>query len=182
MKMKQVSEEVFFPENPIVKVGSQELAELNTRSQQSPRQRVRLCTHQSTEDLLHEMFIAKTRDTYVRPHKNKKEAKSFFIVDGQLDVIVFDEVGQIVDVVHMGDYVSGKLFYLRLPEPGFHMLIIKSNTIVFKETTHGPFTATDTTYAPWAPEEGDLSEVAKFMARLALEIDCFENQSQEKTD
>jgi hypothetical protein len=50
--------------------------------------------------------------------------------------------------------------------PVFHTLIIRSDVLVFHETTNGPFDRRDTVFAPWAPQDGDVNAVSTFMADL----------------
>jgi cupin fold WbuC family metalloprotein len=69
-------------------------------------------------------------------------------------------------VISMGDYASGKTFYYRMATPIFHTLIIRSEILVFHETTNGPFDKTASLFAPWAPQDDDMNSVADFMADL----------------
>ena len=110
MKMHQLSEEVFYPDEKIVKVDHQDIVMLKEKGLMNKRQRSRLCDHNEVGDTLHEMLIIHTKDTYVRPHKHLNKSESFHIVEGSLNVILFDEEGQITDVIQMGNYLSGKFF------------------------------------------------------------------------
>ena len=38
--------------------------------------RIRICTHSDDKDKLHEMFIALSRSTYIRPHKHYNKSES----------------------------------------------------------------------------------------------------------
>ena len=87
---------------------------LKEKGLMNKRQRSRLCAHNEVGDTLHEMLIIHTKDTYVRPHKHLNKSESFHIVEGSLNVILFDEEGQITDVIQMGNYLSGNFFYYRL--------------------------------------------------------------------
>ena len=55
----------------------------------------------------------------------------------------------------MGDPSTEKLFYHRLNKFIYHMLIIKTEFLVFHEVTEGPFVRLDTVFPDWAPEEFD---------------------------
>jgi len=57
-----------------------------------------------------------------------------------------------------------------MEEPVFHTLIIRSDVLVFHETTNGPFDRKDTVFAPWAPEDDDVDSVSIFMADLDRKI------------
>ena len=53
----------------------------------------------------------------------------------------------------MGDQYSGKIFYNKLDKPYYHMLIIRSDFLVFHEITTGPFAKNKTIFPDWAPKE-----------------------------
>ena len=48
----------------------------------------------------------------------------------------------------------------------YHMLIIQSDILVFKETVRGPFIRDDTVFPDWAPDGKDNNELAKYFAHL----------------
>jgi hypothetical protein len=70
----------------------------------------------------------------------------------------------------MGDYASGRKFYYRSDAQAYHTLIIRSDVLVFHETTQGPFRREDTVFATWAPEDGDLEGRRAFQARLLVRL------------
>lgn len=139
-------------------------------SSHNSRKRIRLCTHDSPDDRLHEMLIIHERGAYVHPHKHPGKTESMHIVEGLADIVVFDDEGQIKRIISMGDYASGRTFYYRMAIPVFHTLIVRSDVLVFHETTNGPFVRSDTIFAPWAPEDGDVAGVNAFMANLGDKV------------
>lgn len=179
--MKQVSEEVLFAEDSTVVVGHGEIDLLKGKAEFTQRKRMRLCAHQDVEDKLHEMFIVHTSDTYVRPHKHLNKAESLHIIEGLVDLVLFDDEGNITGAVQLGDYSSGKRFYHRTSGPCYHTLLIKSDVVVFHEATTGPFLRADSVFAPWSPEESDSGAVEEFVRRLATEVDRFVNAPDEPT-
>lgn len=167
MRVRSVNEEVMFADEGIVWVAREDIELLKERASNSERKRMRLCTHKDVGDRLHEMLIVHTRDTYVRPHKHLNKIESFHIIEGTVNVVIFDEMGDIRDVIRMGGYASGRPFYYRIDQPYYHALVITSNVLVFHETTNGPLDRSDTVFAPWAPEEGDTQGVSKFREDLS---------------
>jgi cupin fold WbuC family metalloprotein len=131
---------------------------------------VRLCTHRSADDSLHEMLIVHARGTYVPPHKHPAKSESFHVIEGHVDVVIFGEDGSVAEVMNMGEFTSGKPFYYRMADALYHTLVIRSATLVFHEITNGPFRRSDTIFAPWAPDETDLTAVATFLATLEERI------------
>ena len=173
MRIKQFSEEVLFTADQVVKVGRGEIEFLKKRAACNGRKRIRLCTHKDIDDKLHEMLIVHTKDTYVRPHKHPNKSESFHLIEGSADVVIFNEAGNVVEVIQMGDYLSGCRFYYRISNPYYHTLLIRSEVLVFHETTNGPFKGSDTVYAPWSPEENDSVAVKKFVEQLARAVERF---------
>lgn len=176
MQAKTVNSEVFESEEPIVKISRADIAFLKSRAAQNERKRIRLCTHRGVNDLLHEMLIVHEKSVYVRPHKHSFKIESVHIIEGLVDVVVFDDEGNISDVIPMGDYASGLKFYSRMSNPYYHTLLIRSEVLVFHEITNGPFKKEDTIFAPWAPFETDLDAINGFMMEIAYSMDKLRNQ------
>ena len=170
MRIKQVNNEVIFVETSTVKIDRQIIDCLKQNAHKTQRKRFRLCAHKNIADNIHEMFIAKTIGTYVRPHKNLNKNKSFHIIEGMVDLVMFDNEGNIIKVIEMGDYFSNRIFYYRMFDPGYHTILINSDILVFKETINGPFNKSDTVYALWAPEENDRNAVKKYFEYLLQSV------------
>ena len=167
MRAKTLNPEVLVAEEPIVQVSRADVEFLKASAAQNERKRIRLCTHPDVDDRLHEMLIVHAKEAYVRPHKHLNKTESVHIIEGLVDVIVFDDVGNIIEVIRMGDYASGHRFYYRMSGPYYHTLLIRSDVLVFHETTNGPFRREDTVFAPWAPDEADLAARKAFMEQVA---------------
>jgi len=169
--MRQESPEVYYPEAGIVEVTPTMISELKSIALQNPRKRSRLCAHQSPDDSLHEMLIVHARECYVRPHRHKNKVESFHMIEGELDVVFFEESGEIKKVIRMGTVDKGKTFYYRLPDYLYHMVIIRSDIAVFHEITEGPFRREDTDFAVWSPEADSTdSEVDEFVESVELKL------------
>ena len=166
MNTSKFNEEVLYATDDVIHVDAKDIKDLIEASKSNERKRIRLCTHNSVEDSLHEMFIIHKRDTYIRPHKHLNKIESFSVIEGEADVILFDNDGNVTDRIDLGDYASGKKFYQRINDSLFHTLIIRSEVFVFHEVTNGPFLKEQTKFADWAPEENDKDLVLNFMNRL----------------
>ena len=178
MHIKQYNNEVLYAENGIVKVCRQDIDRLKEMSNDNERKRIRLCTHKDVDDEVHEMLIVHAKDTYVRPHKHVNKIESFHVIEGKVDIVLFKEDGGIMDAVQMGDYLSGYNFYHRISFPYYHTLIIRSDVLVFHETTNGPFKRTDTIFPVWAPDEKDFSGQKRFMKNLTVQVDNLLSKSE----
>jgi cupin fold WbuC family metalloprotein len=165
MQYRYVSEEVLYPNDQIVAVSANDIEDLKQKQKNTARKRIRLCAHQQVEDLLHEMLIVHTRDTYVRPHKHLGKSESYHAIDGCFDLAIFDEAGNVTRVFEVGPYSSGRNFYCRLPASLYHGLLIRSDIVVFHETTSGPFLRAQTEFASWSPAETEVDAGNAFMRR-----------------
>ena len=164
------NEEVLYSKDTLTTADQSDIEHFKQLSLHNPRKRARLCAHLNQEDLLHEMLIVLGKSTYVRPHKHPGKSESTHIIEGLVDVVLFDDDGQIERVISMGDYASGKTFYYRMATPVFHTLIIRSEVLVFHETTNGPFDKSATLFAPWSPEDADVNSIVSFMSELDKRI------------
>lgn len=164
--MKEISEEILYAEGDIVTLDSQAIEFLKGKAKKNKRRRVRLCMHKNTDALVHEMIIVHSSGAYIEPHKHINKSESFHVIEGLVDIYFFDENGKAIKMIPMGDQSSGKVFYHRISESIYHTLIVKSDVVVFHETTKGPFNRPDTIWAPWAPAEGDEKAIKVFMNQL----------------
>jgi cupin fold WbuC family metalloprotein len=173
MKINKITDDVFYVSENNFPLDSEKVKKLVDEARKSSRKRARLCVHNDNDSNLHEMFIAKLKNTYVRPHKNHNKCKSFQVLDGIIDLVIFDNFGNITDVVNLGNYGQKNSFFYRLTNTCFHSLIIRSNYAIFKETITGPFNSSDTIYAEWAPMENDEIEVKIYMDKTLNGIKYF---------
>lgn len=170
MQIKRISDEVFYAEGEIVTLRADDLDFLKSQAKSNPRKRARVCTHVDVSDRLHEMLIINLRETYVRPHKNNDKPKSFHVLEGLMDVVVFDDVGEAQSVTRLGPYGSGFPCYFRLHQTRYHTLRTVSDLVLFQETTIGPFRPGDTVFAPWAPEDEKQEECARFLRQMDASV------------
>ena len=171
---KQENAEVLYSNGVLTTVDRSDIKYIERLSGYNHRKRMRLCVHSDQADPLHEMLIVHEKNTYVRPHKHTGKSESTHVIEGLVDVVLFDNGGKIERVISMGNYASGKFFYYRMAKPIYHMLIIRSEVLVFHETTNGPFDRANTVFAPWAPEDVDENGVADFISELEKKINLIQ--------
>lgn len=169
MKYKTINEEVLYTTEAVPVLDADDMNALKGMASKTRRNRVRLCTHESPDSELHEMFIVHERSAYVRPHKHRNRDESFQVLSGEADIVIFDDNGEITDFTRLGEYGSGKPFYCRLPMGTFHMVIIRSETLVFCEATVGPFNPENMEFASWAPEDGEAAW--EYVASISKKIE-----------
>jgi cupin fold WbuC family metalloprotein len=173
LKMSQQSPEVFNCDELICRIGMPEIEFLRKALPLAPRKRVRVCAHKSVEDTLHEMFILFKKGTYLRTSKHLGKDESVDVIEGQADVVLFDEAGNITDVIPVSDGSNGGPFYFRTPRERYHGWIVRSDIFIVHETTEGPFRLEDTIFAPWSPDPADTAAVATNQADLLRAGDAF---------
>lgn len=172
MRVQPLNDEVLVAEGPLVELGADDIAELKRLALGNERRRIRICAHPCTTDRLHEMLIVHTRGAYVRPHRHVGKSESVHVLEGEAEVVFFEDDGGVRHVVRLGPYESQRRFYYRLDAPLFHTLLIASDFFVMHEVTNGPFRREETIFAPWAPDDADVGACDEFRERLANQIGC----------
>lgn len=173
MNLRKINDEVFIAEDAIVRLGGEEIAFLKQQARISPRKRARICAHKTNDDALHEMMIVISADSYIHPHRHVGKSESFHIVEGEVDVAVFDNDGQLTEVIQLGEPASGRCFYYRLSESAFHTLLIRSDFLIVHEVTNGPFDRDRTVLADFAPAEEQGEEAKSYMRRVSGMVDAY---------
>lgn len=174
----KINDEVYYACESNFSLSSENIKFLVNVAINSERKRARICIHKENESHLHEMFIAKLKDTFVRPHQNHNKCKSFEVLDGEMDLVIFDNNGVISDVIKLMSYGENECFFYRITDTCYHTVIIKSDYAIFKETITGPFKNSDTIYADWAPMEDDKFEVEIYKKNILNEITKFLNNEK----
>jgi cupin fold WbuC family metalloprotein len=154
LNIRTVTPEVYQAEGPVVWANKENVEFLKEKASESTQGRARLCAHPGPDDPTQEMLIALTRENYIHPHVHPGKVESFNLVEGLMTVFLFDEDGNVIETVPMGDMASGRSFYYRQTEPLYHTQIPESDIVVFQEVTQGPFTR-EMTLAEWAPSDDD---------------------------
>lgn len=159
--------EALFNTEDVIEVNDVTLSDLKDRAAAAPRGRFRLCLHHGPADPVQEMVIACGSGTYFRPHRHPAgKSESYHIIEGEMTVYLFDDNGQVVRRIRMGDKLSGKTFYYRLSAPLWHLPLATSNSLVYGETYCGPFLKDgDVEYASWSPTENS-PDVSAYLTSL----------------
>jgi cupin fold WbuC family metalloprotein len=157
---------VMFATGDIVHVGDSLIEDLVREAREAPLKRARFCLHHSPDDALHEMVIALLRGSYIRPHRHVGKTESFHVIAGRLQIVLFDDDGQVTKRIPMGPRGSGRPFLCRLAGAAWHTVVVEDEWVVFHEVTRGPFRPEDTQYASWAPQESESEGARRFVAAL----------------
>ena len=142
------------------------LDQLSLEASGSERLRKNLNLHDDYADPCQRLFIAMEPGTYIRPHRHTDPPKPecFMAVRGKLALLVFDDDGEVKQVISFGDGCDTLAIDLRAGE--WQSIIALKPGRVFFETKPGPYVAmSDKDFAPWAPEENS-PEVGSYLSVL----------------
>ncbi len=142
------------------------LDQLSQEAFGSERLRKNLNLHDDYAEPCQRLFIAMEPGTYIRPHRHTDPPKPecFMAVRGRLALLVFEDDGEVRDVIPFG--VGCETLAIDLPAGEWHSIIVLEPQSVFFETKPGPYVAiSDKDFAPWAPEENS-AEVKQYLATL----------------
>ena len=163
-KLKKISNEVLVQTSDLSHLGKMDINYLIEMAKKSEFKKSRLCIHENSNQPVHEMFIVHPYNMYVRPHKHINKSESMFVLSGDADYIIFDDKGKISERIPLGDFNSGKQFYVNIKTSLYHSITINSEWLVFLEITKGPFSPDDTVFPNWAPNAEEKDAVKKFMS------------------
>ncbi len=156
---QRINDEVYYaPKSPFV-VTQIHLAELCVIAEKNPSGKARICCHTSALDLLHDMFIALNRKAEIKPHSHRYKAESFQVIEGALNVLIFDISGKHTQSIELaapdsnGVVRGSTTFYCHIPAGLIHTVVPQTESVVFREVTNGPFRPEDTVYPEWIGQE-----------------------------
>jgi len=128
--------------------------------------RARVCAHRGHKSRVQEMFIAFVKGSYVHPHRHVEKCESFHVVFGELSVIFFNDEGRETDRIALAASGAERPFYFRAERNEWHTVVIESDYAFIHEITLGPYEEDRRLLAPWAPAEGEKSEIHQFLEKL----------------
>ena len=144
------------------------IKKIKLKALDNKKKRARICLHKNLNDKTNEMIIALHKKSFIAPHihpNNKSE--SYFVMEGFMNVYVFNRLGNVKKVVKMGTISSGKKFYYRMCKGYFHMPIAVSKWCVYHEVYSGPFIKNKDVYYPeWAPNEENKLQIKRFLKKI----------------
>jgi cupin fold WbuC family metalloprotein len=131
-----------------------QLQDLVLAAGQSDRGRAHLNTHDSLDAPVQRLFIATSRDTYIRPHRHSEKHKSefFLLVEGRMDLLLFGDDGEIIERCRMSGEDTRAV---EIPAGRWHSYVCcQPGTFAF-EIKQGAYVPTaEADFAPWSPAEG----------------------------
>lgn len=176
--LHEIGEDVFacMPGTP--RFGRGDLQFLKARAASSRRGRARICAHANPADAVQEMLIVISEGSYLQPHRHLRKCESFHVVEGAADVALFDEGGNLAQVIALGESACGGDFFCRIPAGSFHTLLLRTPLFVMHEVTSGPFIAGDADMAAFAPAEQHGDAVRRYSAELQRLLALFRTRTR----
>ena len=140
------------------------LAELDQKAKASPRLRTNHNLHTEMAAPIQRLAIKLRHGTYIRPHRHPQRWELGLVLQGRMDLVLFDEGGALVERVTMTP-IQGTLA-MELPANTWHSYVCVSDAATFFEVKEGPYDPSLSEFAPWSPAEGD-AKAASFLQWMA---------------
>lgn len=150
-----------------LKIDNNYISYLKSLAQKDKDRKCTMCLHNDTRNHVHEMINVYPKGMYVRPHNHPFKTETKIMIEGKLQVIIFEDTGDILD-----NFVMEKsgIFTFRL-EKGIIHTNIPLTDCVFHEVISGPFIGKeDSVFPEWAPESDDKKSVNLYMKELEKRI------------
>jgi cupin fold WbuC family metalloprotein len=157
--------EVYYAREPFSTVSAADVQFLKDRALENERKRSRLCLHLTPADAFHEMIIVHHCSAYVRPHRHRKNAESFGVLEGTAVAFTFDDAGAVTRVLHLDSQGSEASRY-RMPAGEWHSIVVTSEWLVFAEAALGPFSRENVEFPSWAPDGSVDADVRAYCNAL----------------
>jgi cupin fold WbuC family metalloprotein len=136
--MDQSNTNAMFFDNSIIEINEEHFKLLKNLADKSYLKRARLCLHKDHNDLVHEMIIAFTKDSFIPPHIHENKSESFHIIEGELMVLIFDDFGNCLHQIRLSSSKEHSRIY-RLNTSMWHSIVPLSDYVIIQEVTRGPF-------------------------------------------
>lgn len=135
------------------RIHASQFRDLTSAASKAERGRAHLNTHDSLDADVQRLFIATSRDTYIRPHRHSEAHKweFFVLIEGRMDLLIFDDAGTIVERCPLSPTDTRAV---EIPPGQWHSYVCYQSGTLALEVKQGAYTPSDDNdLAPWAPEE-----------------------------
>jgi len=148
----------FLPNTP-KKITTQDVFTIDEGLSQTVNLRSRICVHDDSKDVLHQMCILFSGKSYIRPSCHENVDESFTIIIGAGKYVFFDNQGNYTSDIRLKANAKYIPFYVKVPGNLFHTLIPYSPKILAIESCVGPYEKDRTKFPSWSE---DLKTQIKF--------------------
>jgi cupin fold WbuC family metalloprotein len=162
MKKLISSETTFCSDQYSPGLAIEDLNYLKDKYFKSERRRHRLCFHQNTEILLHDIVIIYDSKSYIPPNKHIGKSETIVLLQGELEFFIFNDRGEPFFGTKLSATDKQYPFIIRVPPNTWHGLrCISEEPCIVKETITGPYWKESLKWAEFAPSEVENSSSKK---------------------
>jgi len=154
-----------------IRIGEKELEALRRDARTNPLKRARINLHQSPEDIIQEMVIALCKGSYICPHRQRNKEKSYSLIEGEMIVAFFNDLGRCTRSIRMGRERDRDPVVYRFASDEWHTVISLSETVIYVETTSGPYRPEETEFVSWGPNPEDDVQREAFLASFCEAVE-----------
>lgn len=148
-----------------LKMDREYIAYLKLLAQKNRDRKCTMCLHNDIRSHTHEMVNVYPKGTYVCPHSHPFKSETKIMIEGKLQVYIFDDDGTIIDKFVMD---RDGIFTYRMDKGIIHTNIPLTD-VVFHEVTEGPFVGKDDSVIPeWAPAYVDNAAISRLMDSMGI--------------
>lgn len=148
-----------------LKMDCEYIAYLKSLAQKNSDRKCTMCLHNDIRSHTHEMVNVYPEKTYICPHSHPFKSETKIMIEGKLQVYIFDNDGTIIDKFVMD---RDGIFTYRMDKGIIHTNIPLTD-VVFHEVIEGPFVGKDDSVIPeWAPVYGENAAVSRLMDRMGI--------------
>lgn len=144
--IEKKNERVFYSKLEDSKLSKQQIILFKELSIINNQGVTRICLHQSDSSSLHEMIMVHTKPAKIGPLKQDKASISYHIIDGSIEVKIYDELENIKKLYTLKNlsFSDDELNSIRIKPNDYRTVSSLSNYAIFLEITNGPFEDNDT--------------------------------------
>jgi cupin fold WbuC family metalloprotein len=158
-----------------VEITADVIGDLVARAGES-RNTHRILLHPGIDDPIQEMLIVHPRGVYIRPHKLMTTSKTYNVIQGELEIVMFDGNGAVIEHHRMRPLADGGPSVTRIMKDGYHSIVAVTDTVTFIEVLPGPFDGT--VFADWAPESDGSKKADAFFDYVLGQIGLLQGDGQ----
>ena len=147
-------------QSPVQVISSALFDSVEALAMRSSRRRMNHNFHSGADDNPHRFLNVLLQGTYIRPHRhlNPPKSETFVVLDGTVEVILFDDMGNVTARYALGEESSGhgRLWGVDIAPGVWHTILSRTARAVCFEVKPGPWElASDKEFGAWAPAEND---------------------------
>lgn len=172
-KSKNEKSVIFWKKKNLI-VTKKLIKKMKDKALHNGQNKFRYCFHENEKDSMHEMLFTNTKQSYFRPHSHNEDEFQI-VVDGQMYVIFFDKLGNIIDMFKATKKQNN---IYRIRKGVWHMNLPITKTITIFEVKKGPFDVNSNSYPEWAPSNDEKEEIEVYKESIRRQIKLYKKNKK----